>query len=237
MIDQILPAAVIAVEVHEDAPEAPLFPEEQAAVRRAVGKRQREFATARACAHAALERLDLPQHAVPVGPRGEPRWPPGVVGSITHCDGYRACAVGRLADVLTIGIDAEPCAPLPDGVLDDIAGPEEKRSLHELARTLPEVSWDRLLFSAKEAVYKAWFPLAQRWLGFDDALVTIQPSQSTFSASLLVDGPVVQGQQLTEFSGRWLAAEGLVLTAVALPNYRENASLPAPGDRPWKVVP
>ena len=77
--------------------------------------------------------------------------------------------------------------------------------------------WDRLLFSAKESVYKAWFPLAQRWLGFEDAIVAVDRGFGTFTARLLVPGPRPGGRELSGFSGRWLIREGLILTAIALP--------------------
>jgi 4'-phosphopantetheinyl transferase EntD len=66
-------------------------------------------------------------------------------------------------------------------------------------------------------VYKAWFPLAGRWLGFEDAVVTVDPSEGSFSARLLVSGPLLADGQLTAFSGRWLVRDGLVLTATAVP--------------------
>lgn len=85
-------------------------------------RRQREFATARSCARTALARLGVPPVPVLASPRGAPRWPAGVVGSITHCDGYRAAAVAYTRDVVSLGIDAEPDEPLPnDGTLGPIA--------------------------------------------------------------------------------------------------------------------
>lgn len=216
MIDELLPAAVAAIEAFEDADETGLLPGEEAAVGRAVEKRRREFATGRACARGALARLGLPAAPIPSGERGEPLWPDGVVGSITHCDGYRAGAVARSAELLTIGIDAEPNLPLPDGVLGDVARAEERPRLAELSISRPEIHWDRLLFSAKESVYKAWFPLARRWLGFEDATLSIDPAAGTFAARLLVEGPTVAGGRLRGFEGRWLARDGLVLTAIAV---------------------
>ena len=70
----------------------------------------------------------------------------------------------------------------------------------------PGTCWDRLLFSAKESVYKAWFPLTRRWLGFEEADITIDPADGTFTARLLVPAPVAGGSPLTGFTGRWLAA-------------------------------
>ena len=216
MIEAILPGEVIAVEAREDSDDTALLPAEEASVGQAVQKRRREFTTARACAREAFAQLGLPPAAVTNGARGEPRWPAGVVGSITHCEGYRACAIARSADMVTIGIDAEPHAALPERLLPDIAGTRELSWLADRRRDAPDVHWDRLLFSAKESIYKAWFPLAKRWLGFEDAVLSVDASAQTFTARLLVPGPVLGGRRLTGFSGRWLVRDGLVLTAVAL---------------------
>jgi 4'-phosphopantetheinyl transferase EntD len=140
-----------------------------------------------------------------------------VVGTITHCDGYRAAAVAHARDVLTLGLDAEPDGPLPGGVLDAVSLAEERDRLPGLAAAAPQVPWDRLLFCAKEAVYKAWFPLAGRWLGFEEAVITFTPDAGTFTARLLAPGPAVGGRPLDGFSGRWLARGGLLLAAIAVP--------------------
>lgn len=220
MIEEILPAPVIAVEARHDSPSATLFAAEEAAVGRAVEKRRREFTTARACAHDALAQLGVPPSPILSGARGEPRWPAGVVGSITHCDGYRACAVARANEIATVGIDAEVNAALPEGVEAEIARPEERSWLRELKREAPAVNWDRLLFSAKESVYKAWFPLTGLWLDFEEASLAVDSSAGAFSARLLVSGPLLGGRRVTEFSGRWLVRDGLILTAIALPARR-----------------
>jgi 4'-phosphopantetheinyl transferase EntD len=216
MLERILPASVVVRETRGDI-DAPLYPEEEAIVERAVPKRRKEFTTARACAREALAELGMAQGPILSGPKGEPLWPAGVLGAITHCEGYRACALARSNELGSIGIDAEPDLPLPKGLLADIALPSERERLHELYRRSPATNWDRLLFSIKESVYKAWFPLAERWLGFEDALVEIDPDKQSFSARLLVPGPVVGGHELKGFDGRWLADEGLVMAAVAFP--------------------
>jgi len=216
MLERILPASAIVRATREDLDVA-VYPEEESVVGSAVEKRRREFITARACAREALAQLGQLGQPVPSGSRGQPLWPAGVVGSITHCDGYRACAVARATDLVTVGVDAEPNQPLPDGLLEDIALPEERDWLRHLARQAPAVRWDRLLFSIKESIYKAWFPLAERWLGFEDAVVAIDPQRETFSASLLVPGPVHDGRELSGFQGSWLADDGLLMAAIALP--------------------
>ncbi|MCW2638189.1 MAG: phosphopantetheinyl transferase [Dactylosporangium sp.] len=214
MIEEILPWDVRSADAFDDLGQAPLFAEEAALLERAVDKRRAEFATVRGCARRALAELGLPPVAVLPGERGAPRWPDGVVGSMTHCEGYRAAAVAWAEKVTTIGIDAEPALPLPGKVLDMVSLPQERALLTRLTDAAPTVCWDRLLFCAKEAVYKAWFPLAKRWLGFEDAVIEIDPD-GTFSARLLVSGPRVGDGEVDGFTGRWLARDGLLLAAVA----------------------
>jgi 4'-phosphopantetheinyl transferase EntD len=215
-LDAVLPAPVVTVARAADDPHAVLAPAEEAAVARAVASRRAEFTTARACAREALARLGAPAAAVPVGERRAPVWPDGVVGAITHCAGFRAAAVAWSADVRAVGLDAEPHLALPDGVLEAVSDAGERRVLDALAREHPDVRWDKLLFSAKESVYKAWFPLTHRWLGFEDADLRPAPD-GTFRATLGVPGPVVDGVEVTGFAGRWALRDDLVITAVALP--------------------
>jgi 4'-phosphopantetheinyl transferase EntD len=196
---------------------------------KAVDKRRREFATARGCAREALAELGVAPAPLLRGERGEPQWPEGVVGSLTHCDGYRAAAVARGADMLTIGIDAEPHDPLPAGVLKRVSLEPERAQLAELAAADESLHADRLLFCCKEAVYKAWFPLARRWLGFDQAAIHIDSADRTFSVRLLVPGPVVEGTELRGFAGRWRVSNGLVVTAIAHPAQHTLARAPASG--------
>ncbi len=114
------------------------------------------------------------------GEKGEPCWPDGVVGSLTHCAGYRGAVVGRDGAVRSVGVDAEPHDVLPDGVLDAISLPAERADLTALPTGL---HWDRILFCAKEATYKAWFPLTKRWLGFEDAHITFGVDDSGAAGS------------------------------------------------------
>jgi len=218
MLEKILPAEVACAEVFGDPLGVVLFPEEEAVLARAVDKRRREFTAARHCARRALADLGVPPVPIVPGERGAPQWPAGIAGSITHCAGYRAAAVARTRDVVTIGLDAEPDEPLPDGVLTVISLPAERDRQDALVAARPGTCWDRLLFCAKESVYKAWFPVARRWLGFEEADITIDPVRGTFEARLLVPGPAIGDVPLTGFTGRWLAADGLLLAAITVPS-------------------
>jgi 4'-phosphopantetheinyl transferase EntD len=220
LIEKILPGVVSCAEAFADAPDAMLFPEEAALVAKAVEKRRREFTTGRSCARTALGRLGVAPMPILPGERGAPQWPSGIVGSITHCAGYRAAAVAQTPDVLAIGLDAEPNDALPGGVLKTVATPCERAWLRDLGAAVPGICWDRLLFSAKESVYKAWFPLTRRRLGFQEAEITIDARAGTFVARILVPAPVVGSSPLDRFTGRWLACRGLVLTAITVPATR-----------------
>ncbi|MFB6888097.1 4'-phosphopantetheinyl transferase [Kitasatospora sp. NPDC056327] len=209
MIAEILPAAVVVETAFSDPSEARLEPEEAAVVTRAVESRRQEFTTVRHCARLALGRLGVPYRPLVPGLRGAPSWPDGVVGSLTHCAGFRAAAVAHAADVLSVGIDAEPALPLPEGVLDAIALPAEQRRDTALTADHPGIPWDRILFSAKESVYKTWFPLTHTFLDFSEADLTLRPD-GTFTATLLVPSP------LPTLAGRWRVHDGHLATAITV---------------------
>jgi 4'-phosphopantetheinyl transferase EntD len=84
-------------------------------------------------------------------------------------------------------------------------------------RDAPGVCWDRLLFSIKEAAYKAWFPLTARGLRFEDVSVKIDQPCRRFSAHLQVAGFKLGGIDHLRLPGRWLLEDGLLVTAIALP--------------------
>jgi 4'-phosphopantetheinyl transferase EntD len=207
LIATLVPASESA-ELFSDAPESTMFSDEAAAVAGAKAERRREFGTVRWCARKALRQLGVP--AVPILPDGDraPRWPFGVVGSMTHCAGYRAAVVARSGELCGVGIDAEPHAALPTDMLDLVLRDEERARLSALASADPSLHWDRIAFCAKEAVYKAWFPLTRRWLDFDDVSTTVHPD-GTFQARVL-------HADLDELHGRWKVERGLILAGTSL---------------------
>jgi len=216
MLDVILPAGVESQECFGEAPGGVLFPEEQKVIADAVPPRRREYATVRSCARACLQRLGYQPVPILPGVGGAPIWPAGVQGSMTHCAGYTAAAVGAHPPIFAIGIDAEPDAPLPDGVLDLVATAAERDRLAGIQPGPDGPNWDRLLFSAKEAVYKAWFPLVGEWLDHQQAEISFHPHEETFAALLSRDGLIVNGRRLRCLHGRWIRQHGILLTAVVL---------------------
>jgi 4'-phosphopantetheinyl transferase EntD len=135
---------------------------------------------------------------------------------MTHCAGYAAAAVGLLPRFSAIGIDAEPDAPLPDGVLDLVATPAEQARLAVTQLEPDSPNWDRLLFSAKEAVYKSWFPLVGEWLDHQEVEILFDPQDGTFAALLRRDGLIVDGRPVRRLHGRWVRQRGILVTAVVL---------------------
>lgn len=212
MIDAILPAVVTSFAAFHDDPAIAILPEEMALVAAATESRQEEFITGRYCARQALRRLGQPDAALLRGAGREPLWPAGIVGSITHCPGYRAAAVAHDCDIFTIGIDAEICAPLPAGVPELVLVDAER---HWLATMSADFPWDRLIFSAKESVFKAWWPLTRVWLDFSAATINLQPDNGTFHAELAPQLWHISARQITGFAGRFLIRDGFILTAIA----------------------
>ncbi|MGW0389331.1 4'-phosphopantetheinyl transferase family protein [Streptomyces sp. NPDC003042] len=227
MIARLLPGAAVGVDAFADAPPGVLLPAEEAVVAGVAAGRRREFATVRHCARRALRALPGgtggPAVALLPDPDGLPRWPAGVVGSMTHTRGYRAAAVARAADVARLGIDAEPDRPLRAGVLETISTPGERAALPwpggasvDAPGAVPGgVCWDRLLFCAKEAAYKAWFPHARVRLAFPDVEVFFDgPAGRGFTAHVRGAAGPGAGERLR---GRWGAGRGLLVAAVAMP--------------------
>ena len=217
LLPEVLGDRAISAERYDDPPGIAPLPEEEPLIARSVAKRRNEFSTVRLCARQALGGLGVAPVPILKGDKGEPCWPDGVVGSLTHCEGFRGAAVARRGDVRSIGIDAEPHDVLPKGVLEAISLPDERS---ELAVLPADLHWDRILFCAKEATYKAWFPLTHRWLGFEDAHITFDVDGSgqtgRFLSKVLVDPVAESGPPLTALEGRWSVRGGLALTAIVL---------------------
>jgi 4'-phosphopantetheinyl transferase EntD len=209
---ELLPTAVELATAGPGTPPGPLLGDEPTAVARAVDQRRREFALGRTCARAALERLGVGPAAINVGASREPLWPSGIVGSITHCEGFCAAAVAHATSLLAIGIDVEAVRPLPDGVAELVAAPAERTGAPPIA-----------IFSIKEAVYKALWPLTRTWLDFADVTVSIDDGTRSFTAHIRPDpdrGPV---------PGRFIVTSGWVAAAVCVPCERRRSATGASG--------
>lgn len=178
-------------------------------------ERALEFCRGRACAREALRRLGKVGAALAVGPDRSPVWPPGYVGSITHCPGFVGAAAARTKLIAALGFDAEPAAPLPLDVRSRVLHPAE-------CAQSPSGLDMRVIFSAKESIFKAMFPLCGEWLDFRDVIVSLNPTSGTFQASPA--SRVTRVPDLKRVQGRFLVARGFITTA---------SYLVANGDKRW----
>lgn len=206
MIEMVVPPTAVARCASGDPPVPSPAEAERAALGSVCASRRRDFRVVRGCAREALRVLGYPAVPILSGPDREPIWPAGVVGSLTHCAGYWAAAVGRDTELRGLGIDAEPAVPLPAGVRAKVVSPDEAAHLATL---------DSVVFSAKESVFKAWFPLTGAWLGFADVSLSLcgDDTAGEFRADLIIEPPLVDGVPLAAFAGRYAVARGLVVTA------------------------
>ena len=199
---RILPAgAVASVWDGGDPPE--LYPDEASAVARAVPSRRTEFSLGRACARRALAELGIPALSIPVGASRQPVWPDGFVGSITHTVGLTASVAAPTFRIAAIGLDAEPAHPLPDEVRRLVLTPSEMRQGVPVEETV--------IFSAKEAVYKALFPRGGRWLDFLDVEVTLDTNSRRFAVRATLEGRA-SDPRIPRLVGVFAQSAGYVLT-------------------------
>jgi len=131
--------------------------------------RQRESGAARYAARLLLEQKGLGGIAIPTGLQGAPQWPVNIRGSLAHDDVYAVASVAWARDFEMVGVDVEPASPLPAEVAM-LAVTQDDRPGDPRADGLA----DRLLFCAKEAVYKAVYPSDRIVLNYDDIVVDLK---------------------------------------------------------------
>jgi len=186
---------------------------EALAIQGAVPARQAEFHAGRAAARAAMVALSLPPRPVPMGPDRAPLWPAGVTGSISHSATACVAALGHARDWAGIGVDIEEDSPLEPLLVAEICTRAERVWLG--TQPGPERGlMAKLVFSAKEAAYKAQYPITGQLFGFDALEVRIDRVQTVFEARFLTaQGRFAVG---TVLSGSYVHAAGLIVTGVAL---------------------
>jgi 4'-phosphopantetheinyl transferase EntD len=209
-IQSLFAPEVVAEEMTSPALLEDLHPAERACVDGAQFRRKLDFATGRVCARRALARLGATGLPLLMGDKGVPVWPPGIVGSISHCDGCCGAAVARRQQIQGIGLDIERIQEVDEGFI-------------RLVCTPPELDWIRsvpparqpaaaiLLFSAKECFYKCQYPLTQRWLGFHDVRITAHVDDRAFEAALIAPA---EPAPIAYSRGRYIIRDRYVLTGV-----------------------
>lgn len=174
---------------------------------RATPNRRLEFAAGRLAARDAMGQLGFAASPVPMASDRAPIWPEGLIGSITHSAGLALACVAQARDVAALGIDLEPDEALEKDLVSTILTPEE-------AEAIPEED-ARAAFCAKEAVYKALYPLTGEIWDFDAVGLVLYLKAETFTARLRKDaGPFPRD---TALRGIILREDGLILAGMAVP--------------------
>jgi 4'-phosphopantetheinyl transferase EntD len=219
VIRELFPPGVCVATGPSEDDEATLHPEEVELARPMGPARRREFAAGRGCARRAIAELGVPGGPVLRGVRRAPSFPHGVVGSITHTNGFCAAAVARANAFAGVGIDAERDEALSERAAARICGPGELAALRALPGRTAE-RWAAVVFSAKETLYKAYFPLTGFFIGFRDAIIALVPEADDagrFEARLLRrDAPDAAGQR--RFAGRYATDGARVIAGLAIPH-------------------
>jgi len=146
---------------------------EAASLTSRIPQARRASGAARVVARELLAQLGFLDAEIPKGAGGEPMWPAGVVGSLAHDGEVAVAAIGLQRDFATIGVDVELALALSADMLELIATPNE---LRRIDRDLLKA---RLLFAAKEAVYKAAYRLDESFLEFTDVELDLAARTAT----------------------------------------------------------
>ncbi len=174
----------------------------------AVPARLREFRAGRAAARAALAAIGHPAVAIPHGQDRAPIWPDGIIGSISH-SAPECLAIVLPADSggRGVGIDREPVGPLGRDLWPSVLDEVERQAIAAVPDCRQgEAAMAR--FVAKEAAYKAQYPLTQTLLEFHDLRLSF--AAGAYRAELrrpalpLAAGAVIHGR-LRQAGGHILA--------------------------------
>lgn len=143
-----------------------LTPSEWQAIRHCRPARIHDFTAGRLCARRALQELGIADFSLLAAPDRRPLWPDGIVGSITHTQGYSAAVVARSDEVAALGIDTEEIGAVHQRLWPLFCTSEELESLWRLS-SQERARAAALIFAAKEAYFKCQYPLVREVLGFD----------------------------------------------------------------------
>ena len=144
--------------------------------------RKEHYRSGRICAGEVLSKLGTIGQPVLRDPQTrEPLWPEGISGAITHSGNWAAAAAGKTSDVSGIGIDLEDLERQVDSRISrHVCIPEEQKWLQECGEDFLEQNL-KIIFSAKESIFKAFFPYTRTYLHFHDARILME--QTLFQKS------------------------------------------------------
>jgi len=209
---RLFPACVRVAEMNPcEADPSRLHPAEQRQIDRAAPARRGEYSAGRLLARSLLDSLGAAPAPLLNGPDRAPAWPAGFVGSISHCPTLCAVVVASRWDICAIGVDVEPAVALDSDVESLVLTARDRDSIAQLPLQIRALG-ARLVFSAKEAFYKALYPTTGVFLDFTQAWVTFVTEQSFIvtTTAPLQRGPALPGSMV----GRYCIDGAHLMTAV-----------------------
>lgn len=140
-------------------------------ISKSVPKRQAEFLAGRLAAAEALKIIGSPIQLknIKASQSKGPCWPNEVVGSISHTNDISAAIVSSSSKISSLGIDIEEY--IEENICRQIAKQihtEDEISLF-INNGIKSNKATTILFSAKEALYKALYKYVNSFFGFDSA--------------------------------------------------------------------
>lgn len=223
----LFPPGAVAMETRERGDLARLSTAEAEHVRHAKPKRAREFAAGRLCARRVLEQFDHSGWDLLVNEDRTPRWPQGIVGSISHTAGFCGAVAGEQPLFEAIGFDVEIASRVSSDLYGQFCTVEELTQLSVLPRHLADLR-ATLLFSAKEAFYKCQYPVTGQWLDFVDiAVVFAKETSRKGSFTMRPCRPLgLEARYPAPWHGRFAFSEEFIVTGMALLSTDSAQKLP-----------
>jgi 4'-phosphopantetheinyl transferase EntD len=186
----------------------PLSPSELLIIAQAVPKRRATFSTGRHCARQALVRfMDKPPEILR-GKSGEPMWPEGIVGSISHSAKLAGAVVASKSEITAIGIDIETIGDVKQDMWPLLFLDTEIEMIN--SKHNDTALWATLLFSLKESFYKLQYPITGLWLDFKD--ITISENNGKFSFIQVKSSHDLSAISFDQIKVDWTVANDQVIT-------------------------
>lgn len=195
------------------APMPRLMGDEVLAIDHVAPARAREFGAGRAAARQAMEALGQPPRPILQGDDRAPIWPAGLTGSITHTERDALAVVSDDPEIRALGLDMEPATPLCPELWDSVCTLADRRWLASLGPT-QRGYFAKLVFCAKEAVYKAQYQISRTVIDFHAVTLVIDLHANRFTAVMQqeVEG-IARGSQI---DGRFSILGNAFISAVEL---------------------
>ena len=213
----LFPAGVVAAELRSPASPALLTSEERASVAHCGRERVLDFAAGRTCARRALQEFGVSGFSLIAAADRQPLWPPALVGSITHTDGYYAAVVGERRLWRSLGVDVERIDALRADLWPCICATAELEILYALSPARRPLA-AALMFVAKEAFFKCQFPITQARLGFDEAVVeSTDWGARAGSFRITLPRRAVSAQSYLRWEGHFRRLDEFMAAGMALP--------------------